>query len=291
MANLNYAKAEKLTLKNHPDFNEKWLQDRIAEDPSILGLGDLELIGRERQQSNAGRLDLLLADFDQEQRYEVEIMLGRTDESHIIRCIEYWDIEKRRYPLYDHCAVLVAEDITSRFLNVLGLFNGHIPMIAIQLNALQVGTHVILDFVKVMDRFELRSEEIEPPPASTDRNYWISRASVKTLEVADKCLPIINELANPRLSLNYNKHYIGLFDGNRSRNFVSFTPKKSFIHLYVDTSEKENWVKRLQDVGMSATLTKWQRTVRITVTPDEFEQNRNLIGEFLQAAVKDYQQS
>ena len=30
---------------------------------------------------------------------------------------EYWDIERRRYPQYDHCAVLIAEDITSRFLN------------------------------------------------------------------------------------------------------------------------------------------------------------------------------
>jgi hypothetical protein len=33
-------------------------------------------------------------------------MLGATDESHIIRCIEYWDIERRRYPAYEHCAVL-----------------------------------------------------------------------------------------------------------------------------------------------------------------------------------------
>ena len=30
--------------------------------------------------------------------YEVEVMLGETDPSHIIRCIEYWDIEKRKYP-------------------------------------------------------------------------------------------------------------------------------------------------------------------------------------------------
>ena len=28
-------------------------------------------------------------------RYEVEIQLGRVDESHIIRTIEYWDIEKK----------------------------------------------------------------------------------------------------------------------------------------------------------------------------------------------------
>ena len=83
-------------------------------------------------QPRAGRLDLLLQDPDTQRRYEVEVQLGSTDESHIIRTIEYWDIEKKRYPQYDHCAVLVAEDITSRFLNVVSLFNGTMPLIAIE---------------------------------------------------------------------------------------------------------------------------------------------------------------
>jgi ADP-dependent phosphofructokinase/glucokinase len=42
---LQYMKGEKISLKNH--FNEKWLQDRIEEDPSILNLGDLDIIQRE----------------------------------------------------------------------------------------------------------------------------------------------------------------------------------------------------------------------------------------------------
>lgn len=42
----------------------------------------------------------------------------------MIRTIEYWDIERKRYPQYEHCAVIIAEDITSRFLNVIQLFNG-----------------------------------------------------------------------------------------------------------------------------------------------------------------------
>ena len=59
-------------------------------------------------------------------RYEVEIQLGPTDESHIIRTIEYWEIERRRYPQYEHVAVIVAEDVTSRFLNVINLLNGSV---------------------------------------------------------------------------------------------------------------------------------------------------------------------
>ena len=88
MAHLKYVKFDRFSLKNHPEFNEKWLQDRIADDPSILGLGDLILKDKERLQPKAGRLDLLMQDSDTNRRYEIEIQLGSTDESHIIRTIK-----------------------------------------------------------------------------------------------------------------------------------------------------------------------------------------------------------
>ena len=119
MTSLKYIKPEKISLKNNPQLSEKWVQERIAEDPSLLGLGDLILKDKERIQPRAGRLDLLLQDAESEHRYEVEIQLGSTDEAHIIRTIEYWDVERKRYPQYDHTAVIIAEDITSRFLNVI----------------------------------------------------------------------------------------------------------------------------------------------------------------------------
>ena len=139
---MEFARAERISLKLHPELNERWVQNLIAADPSILGLGDLVLRDKERTQPRAGRLDLLEdPDPDFERRYEVEIQLGPTDEAHIIRTIEYWDIERKRYPQYDHCAVLIAEDITSRFLNVISLFNGTLPLIAIQMQALKVVDH------------------------------------------------------------------------------------------------------------------------------------------------------
>ena len=110
---LRFIKPEKLLLASHPEYREKWVQERIAEDPSILGLGDIVLKDKERSLPRGGRLDLLFQDAESSTRYEVEIMLGGTDESHIIRTIEYWDVERKRYPQYDHYAVIVAEDITS----------------------------------------------------------------------------------------------------------------------------------------------------------------------------------
>ena len=62
-----------------------------------------------------------------------------------------WDMEKKRFPQYDHCAVIVAEEITGRFMNVISLFNGNIPLIALQLSAYKVGDDVSLAFTKVMD--------------------------------------------------------------------------------------------------------------------------------------------
>jgi hypothetical protein len=76
-------------LKTHPQFNEKWVQERLAKNPSILGIGELILKDQERNQPGAGRLDLLFQDPDSNLRYEVEIQLGKTDECHIFRTIQY----------------------------------------------------------------------------------------------------------------------------------------------------------------------------------------------------------
>ena len=84
----DYFEPEIISLKRDPDLDEGWLQERIADNPKILGLGDLVLKDKERTQPRAGRLDLLLQDPESLRRYEVEIQLGDTDESHIIRTIE-----------------------------------------------------------------------------------------------------------------------------------------------------------------------------------------------------------
>ncbi|NJM10414.1 MAG: hypothetical protein HC883_06080 [Bdellovibrionaceae bacterium] len=111
-----YVEAIPVSLKSDPSLDEQWVKDLISKNPSILGLGDeMRVIDAERRQSSGGRLDILMHDSNTEKRYEVEVQLGKTDESHIIRTIEYWDLERKRDPHFDHCAVIVAEEITSRF--------------------------------------------------------------------------------------------------------------------------------------------------------------------------------
>ena len=193
MANL--VNLERISLKNNPEIKEDMIQNYIFTNPSVLGLGDLTPIQREKIQPLGGRLDLLMAD-ENGTRYEIEVQLGATDPSHIIRTLEYWDTEKKRYPQYDHCAVIVAEEITGRFMNVISLFNGAIPLIALQVSAYKIdGNNVSLAFTKVLDRLTMGTEE-EEAYEITDRNYWESKTTIKMMKNIDM----------PWLATNYIIH-------------------------------------------------------------------------------------
>jgi hypothetical protein len=167
-------------------------------------------------------------------RYEVELQLGSTDEAHIIRTIEYWDIERRRYPQYEHCAVLIAEDITSRFLNVITLFNGAIPLIALQMEALRVGGAQTLWFTTCLNEFSrgLVDEDEAAAAAPTDRSDWEERASSATVSLADELLQVAKKF-DPSLGLTYNKYYIGISKDGQPFNFCVFEPRKHHINLEI----------------------------------------------------------
>jgi hypothetical protein len=135
-------------------YDEYWLQDQIYQKPSCLGLGELDALAKERYQGGGGRLDILLKDSEDDTMYEVEVMLGETDETHIIRTIEYWDNEKRRWPQRQHFAVLVAEHINRRFFNVIHLLSHSIPIVAIQVALLETDGKRGLYFSKVLDTYE-----------------------------------------------------------------------------------------------------------------------------------------
>ncbi len=282
---MEFAKFETISIKNHQELNEKWIQDRIAEDPSILGLGDLVLKDRERFQPRAGRLDLLLQDVDSNRRYEVEIQLGATNESHIIRTIEYWDIERKRYPQYDHTAVIVAEDITSRFLNVISLFNGMIPLIAIQMKALRAADQVGLVFTTVIDQLVLGfADEDEEIQESADRAYWENKGSSKTVKMADQMLEIA-KIHDPNLDLKYNKFYIGLAKDGLPKNFFVLRPKKSFIRFEPRLKNTAETQERFESAGLDVMDydSRWGR-YRIRLQPGDIEKFREILTEIIAEA-------
>jgi hypothetical protein len=126
----------------------------------------------------------------------VEIQLRAADETHIIRTIEYWDIERKRYPQYEHAAVIVAEDITARFLNVIQLFNGNIPLVALKIAAFKsqrcnCGT----TFGKVLDEMSLGLVDEDEPIAEQQRGSWEAKASTKTLTETDSLLTLVKKFS------------------------------------------------------------------------------------------------
>jgi hypothetical protein len=286
--NISYVKHEAISLKLHPELNEKWVQDRIADDPSILGLGDLVLRDKERSQPRAGRLDLLLQEREGNRRYEMEVQLGVTDEAHIIRTIEYWDIERKRYPQYEHCAVMVAEDITSRFLNVLSLFNGTIPLIAIQMQALKIGSCIILVFTKVLDEMVrgVIDEDEDAEAAPTDRAYWEDRGTKATVALADQLLEIARE-CDPSLELRYNKFYVGLAKDEQPHNFTVFRPRKNTINVELKLARTYETDRLIDSAGFeSLEYSARYGMYRLSLDRHAVVKQRDVLKQLIEAAYR-----
>jgi len=285
---LEYSEYKKISLKNNPEYNEKWVQDIIAENPSLLELGDIILKDKERIQPRAGRLDLLFQDAESTQRYEVELQLGATDESHIIRTIEYWDIERKRYPQYEHSAVIIAEDITSRFLNIISLFNGMIPIIALQMNAIQIGNKICLTFIKVVDQntWGLVDDDEESEP--TDRAYWEERSNPKILKMVDQFIELVKKI-DEGYELKYNKFYIGITKNGKASNFFSLVPKKNFIQFNPRLTDSPETTNEIEEAGLTIiSHSSRNRSYKIKMFPGDVQKHQELLLKLMNKAHEEY---
>ncbi len=282
---MKHIKLTPIGLQRHATINEPWVHDVIANDPSILGLGDVVVKDRERIHPGAGRLDMLLQDSEGSGRYEVEIQLGPTDPSHIIRTIEYWDIERKRYPQYEHTAVIIAEDITSRFLNVISLMNGSIPIVAIQMRAVQVEGGVSLFFTQVLDTIPRgRVDEDEDVNEPADRAYWENRATAKTVKMADQILDLCKDFTAD-IKLNYNKGYIGFMVDGKACNFALLRPKKNAFNLSIKAPRTEQIDQDLDQNGLA--LLEYDKrwgSYRIRLSPGDITKHEVLLKSLLKQA-------
>lgn len=279
---LTYQRAKSTKLAE-AGLDERWLQERIQDDPTVLNLGDLYIVTREKKQSSGGRIDFLMADSETDTMYEVEVMLGTLDESHIIRTIEYWDIERRRYSTKEHCAVIVAEEITNRFFNVIALFNRAIPIIAIQLNAFTVDDKLVLNFTKVLDIYEQSAEEEEGGnEETTDRMWWIKRSSAASVQIVEDCAALISKDGKgPRLT--YNKNHIAM--GGTQKNFCWFHPRINHCHVHCRSEEgdTQELIRKLDEAGIEVSSRK-KSSFKAILTLPKLKQNTALIAEVLSIA-------
>lgn len=101
-----------------------------------------------------------------------------------------------------------------------------------------------------------------------------------------KWFPQIFGCSETKQQLNYNKSYMGLSDGIKSRNFIYFQPRKQYTHVYIEVDEKEEWVRKLDEVGISASPQKTH--LQVTLTPDQLAKEKELIITLTQEAVQIY---
>lgn len=277
----NYVGSKRVVMKTHSAFTEKWIQDLIQNEPSILGLGPLSFRNAEKPQPSGGRVDLILSDAE-ERRYEVEIQLGATDESHIIRTIEYWDNERKRYPQFEHCAVIIAEDITSRFFNVISLFNRSIPLIAIQMRLIQIDDKVTLVFSTILDE----NVPEEPPDAietRKGREYWVNQVGEDSVKLVEKIFREVISPVTSNFELNYLTNYIGLAKSGRSNNFVHFRPGREVVRFLFRQEQLPEIDDRIQQSGMRLlTYDRRHGFYKLSISsPEEVTANRDFLIELV----------
>lgn len=251
-------------------FDEYWLQDQIFENPASLGLGELESILRERPQASGGRLDILLKNPEDDTMYEVEVMLGETDETHIIRTIEYWDNEKRKWPQRQHFAVLVAEHINRRFFNVIHLLSHSIPIIAVQASLLDLNGTRSLFFTKVLDTYEEIDDGTSLDDRIFNREYWIKRAKW-TLDAAESLLAITRPVFGEP-TLNYVKYYVAItVQGYNYMWLHKRSQNKSLLGFRTSQSLQDDVAAVLD--GQNITYVRKPKKVLVTVDKDLIEKN------------------
>lgn len=182
--------------------------------------------------------------------------------------------------------MIVAEDMTSRFLNVVSLFNGSIPLIAIQMQALKIADHTTLIFTTVMDELTrgLIDEDEDAEATPTDRAYWESRGTKSTVAIADHLLDMVHEF-DPAIALKYNKFYIGLAKDGRADNFLTFRPQKRALPLEVRLKQSDDVKNKIDAAGIN-TLTyhaKWGN-YRLILTTDDPKKHTEVLHDLIQLA-------
>jgi hypothetical protein len=158
------------------------------------------------------------------------MMLSETDASHIIRTIEYWDVERQRYPVsitersswprkspldfsmsFDYS---IAQSSSADHCNRVERFP-----------AFQFGDEVVLQFIRVLDIYDEVSGEPEEEEGAelVDRGYWEKKSRPESLAVVES-IKALTPTTKGEPKLTYNKHHIALRTSGSI--FVGFIPER-----------------------------------------------------------------
>lgn len=286
-----FEKVKIIDVKKCKSINEAVIRDALAGNPDLLDLGTskLRLVEKERNEGDFGRLDLLFADEDNKIMYETELQLGAIDESHIVRCLEYWDCEQTQSPGYQHVAILIAENVNSRFKNVLALLHKYFPLIVYELTAFEMpgdrfSFSVTKVFATVSKRQSSASNDIE---VDTNRQYWIEKFSnEENLQLLER---IVSFLSGdfPGYVPNYKAREIGLIRNGSVNNFVTFLPGQKYVSVRPRMSESEKAAALFEKFGVNPGYASSVPRYSFAVNHENFEELKPLIMELAHMAYEE----
>lgn len=152
-------------------------------------------------------------------------------------------------------AVIVAENVTSRFLNVINLFNGFIPIVAIQIRCLALNGVATIVATRVVDRMVLGDDDDE-----------------------------VQEL-DPGLQLNYRKNYVGLARGGLVDNFILLFPRKqNRVVVTFRIARSDEIDARLEDADLAFEYKARRGRYRLELTEPAVMEHRDLLRELVRLA-------
>ena len=146
-------------------------------------------------------------------------------------------------------------------------------------------------FLKVLDQTSLRADDTYKSGGrgftETDRSWWEQRSNASVLANCDELLHIVDQESGQPHRLLYRKKLIDLVSTGNEPRRIFCIPMKRFMHLGVYIPKPEAWVLRFQEAGIPATLRRGNKAVRITIEPEDFNEQRPLILEFVKSALSD----
>ena len=256
--------------------DEYWLQNIIYDNPKVLPLpGNLIPVSKEEKQSKGGRLDILLKERDENIMYEIEVMLGETDPSHIIRSIEYWDYEKRKYPQRQHFCVLVAESFDRRYFNVIQLMSLNIPMIAIQADLIEINGDKILNFSKIIDIY-VEPAETEEEAKIVNEATWNQDAQWVN-DCANEIFSLLKN-SHKKVEIKYTQSYINItIDGKGAYWFHKrIKPTAALVFVIKDAEKAEEIERILKNAEISYSYNNYKEFL-INVDCEFLKKNANML--------------
>jgi hypothetical protein len=198
-------------------YDEIWLQNWLAGDPTRLGLGEVTVLAQELTQPRGGSLDILAASADGDTYYSVEVQLGEVDASHGFRVFDYWAANRARSPGKRHVAVLMAESAAGRYRQALEALAEFVPLLVIELRIWRgVDEAIIIPETVIADEsLDVAGTAGPVGGRARERDDWVSEATDEAMRFVDEFVEWTQENLG-EVRVDYSpQSYIGVRRGRR----------------------------------------------------------------------------